>query len=86
LVIVSRRLLAVYDVVSSKVPQKRPASKESLKKGCKGVSPPPIFSIGLSGTCLKIGIPHDLSRFVTERMLTVNTTVGGNASLLTLGE
>lgn len=45
----------------------------------------PFGGEGLSGTGPKAGGPHYLLRFVTERVLTVNTTAaGGNASLLTL--
>ncbi len=47
----------------------------------------PFGGEGLSGTGPKAGGPHYLSRFVTERTLTINTTAaGGNASLLTLDE
>jgi RHH-type proline utilization regulon transcriptional repressor/proline dehydrogenase/delta 1-pyrroline-5-carboxylate dehydrogenase len=47
----------------------------------------PFGGEGLSGTGPKAGGPHYLLRFVTERVLTINTTAaGGNASLLTLGE
>ncbi|MEO8742172.1 MAG: bifunctional proline dehydrogenase/L-glutamate gamma-semialdehyde dehydrogenase PutA [Lysobacteraceae bacterium] len=47
----------------------------------------PFGGEGLSGTGPKAGGPHYLSRFVTERTLTINTTAaGGNASLLTLAE
>jgi len=47
----------------------------------------PFGGEGLSGTGPKAGGPHYLTRFVTERTLTINTTAaGGNASLLTLGE
>ncbi len=47
----------------------------------------PFGGEGLSGTGPKAGGPHYLQRFVTERVLTINTTAaGGNASLLTLGE
>lgn len=47
----------------------------------------PFGGMGLSGTGPKAGGPHYLLRFVTERTRTINTTaVGGNASLLTLGE
>ncbi|MFO7704398.1 MAG: bifunctional proline dehydrogenase/L-glutamate gamma-semialdehyde dehydrogenase PutA [Halopseudomonas sp.] len=46
----------------------------------------PFGGMGLSGTGPKAGGPHYLLRFVTERTRTVNTTaVGGNASLLSLG-
>jgi RHH-type proline utilization regulon transcriptional repressor/proline dehydrogenase/delta 1-pyrroline-5-carboxylate dehydrogenase len=46
----------------------------------------PFGGEGLSGTGPKAGGPHYLTRFATERTLTVNTTAaGGNASLLTLG-
>jgi RHH-type proline utilization regulon transcriptional repressor/proline dehydrogenase/delta 1-pyrroline-5-carboxylate dehydrogenase len=45
----------------------------------------PFGGEGLSGTGPKAGGPHYLTRFVTERTLTINTTAaGGNASLLTL--
>ncbi len=45
----------------------------------------PFGGRGLSGTGPKAGGPHYLSRFATEKTLTVNTAaVGGNASLLTL--
>lgn len=41
----------------------------------------------LSGTGPKAGGPHYLPRFATERTLTINTAaVGGNASLLGMGE
>ncbi len=47
----------------------------------------PFGGEGLSGTGPKAGGPHYLTRFVTERTLTVNTTAaGGNASLLSIGE
>jgi RHH-type proline utilization regulon transcriptional repressor/proline dehydrogenase/delta 1-pyrroline-5-carboxylate dehydrogenase len=43
----------------------------------------PFGGEGLSGTGPKAGGPHYLTRFVTERTLTVNTAaVGGNARLL----
>lgn len=47
----------------------------------------PFGGMGLSGTGPKAGGPHYLLRFVTERTRTINTTaVGGNASLLSLGD
>ncbi len=47
----------------------------------------PFGGEGLSGTGPKAGGPHYLFRFACERTLTVNTSaVGGNASLLTLGD
>ncbi len=47
----------------------------------------PFGGEGLSGTGPKAGGPHYLLRFATERTFTVNTAaVGGNASLLSLGE
>jgi len=47
----------------------------------------PFGGEGLSGTGPKAGGPHYLQRFMTERVISVNTTAaGGNASLLTLGE
>ena len=47
----------------------------------------PFGGEGLSGTGPKAGGPHYLQRFAVERTLSVNTTaMGGNASLLTLGE
>ncbi len=47
----------------------------------------PFGGQGLSGTGPKAGGPHYLLRFVTEKVLSINTTAsGGNASLLTLGE
>ena len=43
----------------------------------------PFGGTGLSGTGPKAGGPHYLSRFASERTLTVNTTAtGGNAALL----
>ncbi len=46
----------------------------------------PFGGQGLSGTGPKAGGPHYLYRFATERTCTVNTTaVGGNATLLSLG-
>jgi len=46
----------------------------------------PFGGTGLSGTGPKAGGPHYLSRFASERTLTVNTTAtGGNAVLLNLG-
>ena len=46
----------------------------------------PFGGTGLSGTGPKAGGPHYLTRFVTERTLTVNTTAtGGNTALLSLG-
>ncbi|WP_067585874.1 bifunctional proline dehydrogenase/L-glutamate gamma-semialdehyde dehydrogenase PutA [Endozoicomonas ascidiicola] len=47
----------------------------------------PFGGQGLSGTGPKAGGPHYLLRFATEQTLTINTTaVGGNATLLSLGE
>ncbi|MCK9366034.1 MAG: bifunctional proline dehydrogenase/L-glutamate gamma-semialdehyde dehydrogenase PutA [Metallibacterium scheffleri] len=47
----------------------------------------PFGGEGLSGTGPKAGGPHYLQRFMTERVISINTTAaGGNASLLTLGE
>jgi len=46
----------------------------------------PFGGSGLSGTGPKAGGPHYLTRFASERTLTVNTTAtGGNAALLNLG-
>ena len=45
----------------------------------------PFGGEGLSGTGPKAGGPHYLTRFASERTVTINTTAaGGNASLLTL--
>jgi RHH-type proline utilization regulon transcriptional repressor/proline dehydrogenase/delta 1-pyrroline-5-carboxylate dehydrogenase len=45
----------------------------------------PFGGSGLSGTGPKAGGPHYLTRFVTERTLTINTTAtGGNTALLSL--
>ena len=47
----------------------------------------PFGGQGLSGTGPKAGGPHYLTRFATERVVTVDTTAtGGNASLVTLEE
>ena len=47
----------------------------------------PFGGRGLSGTGPKAGGPHYLPRFACERTVTVNTAaVGGNATLLSLGE
>ena len=47
----------------------------------------PFGGQGLSGTGPKAGGPHYLLRFATERTVTINTAaVGGNATLLSLGE
>ncbi|ATG72771.1 pyrroline-5-carboxylate dehydrogenase [Zobellella denitrificans] len=47
----------------------------------------PFGGQGLSGTGPKAGGPHYLSRFITEKTVTNNTTaIGGNATLLSLGE
>jgi RHH-type proline utilization regulon transcriptional repressor/proline dehydrogenase/delta 1-pyrroline-5-carboxylate dehydrogenase len=47
----------------------------------------PFGGRGLSGTGPKAGGPFYLHRFATEQTLTINTAaVGGNASLLTMGE
>jgi RHH-type transcriptional regulator, proline utilization regulon repressor / proline dehydrogenase / delta 1-pyrroline-5-carboxylate dehydrogenase len=46
----------------------------------------PFGGTGLSGTGPKAGGPHYVTRFASERTLTVNTTAtGGNAALLNLG-
>jgi len=46
----------------------------------------PFGGSGLSGTGPKAGGPHYVTRFASERTLTVNTTAtGGNAALLNLG-
>lgn len=45
----------------------------------------PFGGTGLSGTGPKAGGPHYLTRFTTERTLTINTTAtGGNTALLSL--
>ena len=45
----------------------------------------PFGGMGLSGTGPKAGGPHYLSRFMSEKTVTVNTTsMGGNASLLSM--
>lgn len=47
----------------------------------------PFGGQGLSGTGPKAGGPHYMHRFATERTVTVNTAaVGGNATLLSLGD
>jgi len=47
----------------------------------------PFGGCGLSGTGPKAGGPHYLHRFASEQTLTINTTaVGGNASLVTIGD
>ena len=47
----------------------------------------PFGGQGLSGTGPKAGGPHYLPRFGTEQAITTNTAaVGGNATLLSLGE
>jgi len=47
----------------------------------------PFGGRGLSGTGPKAGGPHYLPRFATEQTVTINTAaVGGNATLLSLGE
>ena len=47
----------------------------------------PFGGRGLSGTGPKAGGPHYLPRFATEQTVTINTAaVGGNASLLAMGE
>ncbi len=47
----------------------------------------PFGGQGLSGTGPKAGGPQYMTRFTTEKTVTINTTAsGGNASLLTLGE
>lgn len=47
----------------------------------------PFGGRGLSGTGPKAGGPHYLTRFITEKTVTNNTTaIGGNATLLSLGE
>jgi RHH-type proline utilization regulon transcriptional repressor/proline dehydrogenase/delta 1-pyrroline-5-carboxylate dehydrogenase len=46
----------------------------------------PFGGTGLSGTGPKAGGPHYVTRFASERTLTVNTTAtGGNTALLNLG-
>lgn len=47
----------------------------------------PFGGQGMSGTGPKAGGPHYLTRFITEKTITNNTTaIGGNAGLLSLGE
>jgi RHH-type proline utilization regulon transcriptional repressor/proline dehydrogenase/delta 1-pyrroline-5-carboxylate dehydrogenase len=47
----------------------------------------PFGGCGLSGTGPKAGGPHYLPRFASEQTVTINTAaVGGNATLLSLGE
>ncbi len=47
----------------------------------------PFGGQGLSGTGPKAGGPYYMHRFATERTITINTAaVGGNASLLTIGD
>ncbi|WP_367198692.1 bifunctional proline dehydrogenase/L-glutamate gamma-semialdehyde dehydrogenase PutA [Amorphus sp. 3PC139-8] len=47
----------------------------------------PFGGEGLSGTGPKAGGPRYLSRFATERVISINTTAaGGNASLMSMGD
>jgi RHH-type proline utilization regulon transcriptional repressor/proline dehydrogenase/delta 1-pyrroline-5-carboxylate dehydrogenase len=47
----------------------------------------PFGGEGLSGTGPKVGGPHTLVRFATERVLSTDTTVtGGNVALLGLAD
>ncbi len=47
----------------------------------------PFGGMGLSGTGPKAGGPHYLTRFITEKTITINTTAaGGNTTLTTLSD
>jgi RHH-type proline utilization regulon transcriptional repressor/proline dehydrogenase/delta 1-pyrroline-5-carboxylate dehydrogenase len=79
------RIDATVERISSRVKAGNCYVNRNMIGAVVGVQP--FGGEGLSGTGPKAGGPHYLSRFVTERTLTVNTTAaGGNASLLTLGE
>jgi len=79
------RIDATVERISSRVKAGNCYVNRNMIGAVVGVQP--FGGEGLSGTGPKAGGPHYLSRFVTERTLTINTTAaGGNASLLTLGE
>ena len=79
------RIAATIERISSRVKAGNCYVNRNMIGAVVGVQP--FGGEGLSGTGPKAGGPHYLTRFVTERTLTVNTTAaGGNASLLTLGE
>ena len=79
------RIDATIERISSRVKAGNCYVNRNMIGAVVGVQP--FGGEGLSGTGPKAGGPHYLSRFVTERTLTINTTAaGGNASLLTLGE
>ncbi len=79
------RIAATIERISTRVKAGNCYVNRNMIGAVVGVQP--FGGEGLSGTGPKAGGPHYLSRFVTERTLTINTTAaGGNASLLTLGE
>ncbi len=79
------RIDATVERISTRVKAGNCYVNRSMTGAVVGVQP--FGGEGLSGTGPKAGGPHYLTRFVTERTLTINTTAaGGNASLLTLGE
>ena len=66
-----------------------PAGNTYVNRNMTGavVGSQPFGGYGLSGTGPKAGGPHYLYRFITEKVLTVNTAAaGGNADLLSLGD
>jgi len=66
-----------------------PAGNTYVNRNMTGavVGSQPFGGHGLSGTGPKAGGPHYLYRFITEKVLTVNTAAaGGNADLLSLSD
>jgi RHH-type proline utilization regulon transcriptional repressor/proline dehydrogenase/delta 1-pyrroline-5-carboxylate dehydrogenase len=73
----------------SRVVQALPVGNVYVNRNMIGavVGVQPFGGFGLSGTGPKAGGPHYLLRFATEQTCTINTTaVGGNTSLVSLGD
>ncbi len=82
---VHSRMQSFHDYVAARVPAGNVYVNRSMTGAVVGSQP--FGGMGLSGTGPKAGGPHYLTRFASERVISVDTTAaGGNASLVTLGE
>jgi RHH-type proline utilization regulon transcriptional repressor/proline dehydrogenase/delta 1-pyrroline-5-carboxylate dehydrogenase len=82
---VHTRISETADYIISKINAGNVYVNRSMIGAVVGVQP--FGGEGLSGTGPKAGGPHYLLRLCKERTVTVNTTaMGGNASLMALGE
>jgi RHH-type transcriptional regulator, proline utilization regulon repressor / proline dehydrogenase / delta 1-pyrroline-5-carboxylate dehydrogenase len=79
------RVQSVVDFIQTRIRAGNIYVNRSIIGAVVGVQP--FGGLGLSGTGPKAGGPHYLSRFVTEKTITVDTTAaGGNTRLLNSSE